>query len=171
MKKIFFAFLIIACLPALAQRHIEPTTQFTISGLVNHPVTVTLADIKALPQTPIGDIAIKNQKGEDKRTVKGAKGVLLKQFLEKAEVNAGDKPKELNAVYFVLTASDGYTNVYSWNELFNNDLGNHVYIVTGEDGRSLEGMEDNILVVSSTDTNPGRRHLKCLAKIEVRKAE
>ena len=171
MKKIFFAFLLLACLPALAQRQMERTAQFTISGWVSHPLTVTIAEIKALPQMPIGDITIRNQKGEEKRTVKDARGVLLKQFIEKAAVNAGDKPKELNAVYFVLTASDGYINVYSWNELFNNDLGNHVYIVTSEDGKSADDMDDSILVVSSTDTNPGRRHLKCLSKIDVKKAQ
>jgi len=42
------------------------------------------------------------------------------------------KPKEFSGIYIVLTASDGYKNVYSWNELFSTEVGKHIYIMTEE---------------------------------------
>ena len=81
-----------------------------------------------------------------------------------------DKPKEYSELVIILIASDGYRNVYSWNELFNTDIGSHVYIVTEMDGKPIDQMPDRILVLSLADLNSGRRHLKGLAKIEVKKA-
>jgi len=71
----------------------------------------------------------------------------------------------------VLTASDGYKSVYSWNELFNSDIGNHVYLLTALNGKTLDQLDDRIAVVSLSDIFAGRRHLKGLTKIEVKKVE
>lgn len=151
--------------------HIVPATaEFQVKGLVKNKLTFHINDILRFKQDELGDIVIRNKKGEEKGTAVKMKGVLLKTFLDSAGITA-DKPKEYSEFYIVLTASDGYKNVYSWNELFNSDLGNHVYIITSYGEETMEQMPDRILVMSLGDTNSGRRHLKGLASIEVKRVE
>ena len=155
---------------AFGQREVENTARFTIEGHVRNSMSVDIAGIMKYPAVAIGDMLVKNQRGEDKETVREMKGVLLRTFIDSAGINV-EKHKDLNRVYIVLTASDGYKNLYSWNELFNSETGNHVYIITEIAGRSMRQMDGAILVVCNTDINKGRRHLKGLQKIEVKLAD
>ena len=113
---------------------------------------------------------MRNHRGDPKDTVKGLKGILLKTILDNVELNA-EKPKDYSEFYISLIASDGYKNVYSWNELFNTDVGNHVFVITEMDGKTISEMPQRILVMSLADINTGRRHLIALAKVEFKKAE
>lgn len=146
------------------------TNEFHISGAVKKELTFSIQDILRFKQDSLGDVVIKNKRGEDKSVAKNIKGVLLKTLLDSAGIVA-DKPKEYSELYIILIASDGYKNVYSWNELFNNEVGNHVYVVTEMDGKLIGEMYDRILVLSLSDINSGRRHLKGLAKVVVRKVD
>ena len=155
----------------VAQHKVERTNQFSIEGLVDKPAVVDFAAILKYPQVRLGEVTVRNHRGEEKMTAKGVKGVLLKQVIDSSVRIAIRKPKELSELYIVLTASDGYKNVYSWNELFNTVVGDHVYIVTETDGKQIGEMEGAILIVSTADQNAGTRHFKGLKKVEIRKAE
>ena len=152
-----------------AQHDVPVTSSFEMTGAVKKEMKFSISDIVHFRQDSLGDVVIKNKRGEDKAVVKQLKGVLLKTFLDSAAITM-DKPKEYSELVIILIASDGYRNVYSWNELFNTDIGNHVYIVTEMDGKPIDQMPDRILVLSLADLNSGRRHLKGLAKIQVKKA-
>jgi len=164
------AFILFFFMSTLYAQHnaVAPTDGFIVSGIVKNTLKLNIKDLLRLKQDDLGDVAIKNQRGEEKGVAKQIKGVSLKAILDSAEIFA-DKPKEFSEFYIVLTASDEYTNVYSWNELYNTEVGKHVYVVTEMDGKSIDQMPDRILVLSLADLNSGRRHLKGLAKIEVKK--
>ena len=86
------------------------------------------------------------------------------------EINA-ESPKVLSEYYFVCKANDGYTVVYSWNELFNTAVGDAAYIVTEKDGRPASSMDDTVLMISPKDFKTGRRHVKSLTTIDVKRAK
>ena len=153
-----------------AQRTIEATRQFLVSGVVETPKTITVGDILAHDQVAMGDVVVKNHRGEEKKVAKNVKGVLLKDILNEFKLKIG-KPKEVSELVVVLTATDGYKNIYSWNELTNNPLGDHVYVITEQDGKDIEHMESAIIVVSTTDINAGSRYFKGLKSIEIRKVD
>lgn len=155
---------------AFAQRDVKPTSSFIITGQVKHSLTIDLSTLSKYPEVTIGDMQLKNQRGEDKPAEKGMKGILFKTFLDSAGFDV-NKPKELNGIYIVLTASDGYKNVYSWNELFNDTLGDHVFIVTEKEGKRMEQVDGSILIICTADINTGRRHLKGLKEVKVKMAD
>ena len=169
MRYLLIFILCLTGLASYAQHDVPVTSSFEITGTVKREMKFSISDLVHFRQDSLGDIVIKNKRGEDKAVVKQLKGVLLKTFLDSAAITM-DKPKEYSELVIILIASDGYRNVYSWNELFNTDIGSHVYIVTEMDGKPIDQMPDRILVLSLADLNSGRRHLKGLAKIEVKKA-
>lgn len=171
MKYLIPVIFLLSLVSANAQKNfVPPTDEFTVTGVVSNELTFRIKDLGQYKQNDLGDMVIRNQKGEQKRVAKGVKGILLKTVLEKAGIHV-EKPKEYSGIYIALTASDGYKNVYSWNELFSTDIGEHIYIVTAEDGMTMGQMPDRIQVMSLGDFHSGNRNLRGLAKIEVRKVE
>jgi len=162
-------FFILVVHVAFGQKEFKPTQSFTITGEVKSPTVVQAVDLKKGRIQNIGDVVITNHLGERKSEAKALKGVLLKEVLESVEINA-ENPRVLSEYYFVCKANDGYTVVYSWNELFNTPTGNTAYLVTEREGKSLTEMSDAILMISPGDFKTGRRHMKALASIEVRRA-
>jgi DMSO/TMAO reductase YedYZ molybdopterin-dependent catalytic subunit len=168
MRYLITTALLCSSLSLLAQHEVPPTSGFKIKGAVKRELTIDIGRLAQYRQDSIGDVIVRNKKGEQKSVARQLKGVLLKTLLDSAGADI-DKPKEYGELYVVLTASDGYKNVYSWNELFNTEVGNHVYLITEMNGRPIAEMPDRILVMSLYDTNSGNRHFKGLVKIEVKK--
>lgn len=153
----------------LPQKEEKPTSSIAISGEVKAPRTVTIEDLKKMKSVPIGDVVITNHLGEKRSEAKGLKGVLLKDVLGMVEINS-ESPRVLSEYYFVCTANDDYRVVYSWNELFNTAVGETAFIVTEKEGKSIDVLPDAILMVSTKDLRTGRRHVKALSTIEVKRA-
>lgn len=70
----------------------------------------------------------------------------------------------------VCIASDGYKVVFSWNELYNTDIGKTVYLLTQIDGKPLKDLEQR-MVLCVADFKSGRRYVKSLDRIEVKRVE
>ncbi len=171
MKRILLTVLVLSSLHSFGQKEsVKPTSSFTISGEVKSPVTIKIADLKKWNSVSIGDVTITNHLGEKKSEAKGLKGVLLKDILGSVEINA-ESPKVLSEYYFVCKANDNYTVVYSWNELFNTATGESAFIVTEKNGKDAASMDDSILMISPKDRMTGRRHVKALTSIEVKRAK
>ena len=126
MRSILFLFLIFTSYSLIAQKENIPTTEnFSIEGKVKKEMNVSLADLSSYRSYSIDSIVIKNHLGERKSTLKKVKGVLLKDILEKVEIDS-ESPKVLSEYYLVCVASDNYKVVFSWNEIFNNDAGKYL---------------------------------------------
>lgn len=153
-----------------AQRKIEVTDSFKIQGKIKSEKVITLQQLDSFPKQVLKDQIIYNHKGEIKDTIKNTKGILLKTVLAKIEF-VYEKPKELNEFYFVLTASDGYKVVFSWNEIYNTPIGDNLFFITELEGKKLAAITQRIVVTSMSDLKTGRRYIKGLEKIEVKRIE
>jgi hypothetical protein len=160
---LIFFILISSKLPA---QDITSTQSFLITGRIKAPVKISGTDLLAATSVNIGNLVITNHMGEARGTAKSLKGVLLKDILQKIEIDA-ENPKVLSEYYFVCKASDGYAVVFSWNEIFNTATGDNVYIITEKEGKSWNNLPESLLMISTKDFKTGRRHVKSLATIEV----
>ena len=149
------------------QPKIEPTSKVIITGEVKKQLTITVRDVEMATQEQIGDVTITNHLGVVKGTAKALKGVKVKELLANIELT-NDNP---STYYFVFTASDGYKTVYSWNELFNSPIGEKVYFVSSKDGKSIQEIPERMLIITPSDYKTGRRYIKGLDSIFVKRAE
>ena len=170
MKYAFIICLLFSGITLRAQHTgIKPTDWFTISGAVKNEVVISISDLLKYKQVHLGDVVVKKHRGDALDTIKGLSGILLRSLLDSVAI-ADENPKSYNEYYITLVASDGYKNVYSWNEIFNTPVGDHIYIITEMDGKSISQMPQRILVMSLSDFISGRRHLIGLTDIVFKKA-
>ena len=76
---------------------------------------------------------------------------------------------DLRRSIVVVTATDGYQAVFSWAELFLSPIGDGALVIFERDGAPLPASEGPLALISLRDTQPGPRHVKWLAKIEIRR--
>jgi hypothetical protein len=155
---------------AAAERTIPPTDSVRICGLIKNHKSFSLTELDTFPKTVIKDQIIYNHNGEIKDTLRGIIGIPLKTLLGSVDY-IYDKPKMLNEFYFVLIASDGYKVVLSWNEIYNTETGNNFFIITQMGGKKLKDLEQRIMFISAAYLKAGRRYIKGLEKIEVKRIE
>lgn len=169
MNKIIqvFFFLLVAQL-GLAQETVKATNQFTISGLVDKPMTISYSDLAKGKIVEIGNVKITNHLGEFKKEYKNLKGVRLLDVLKNINITS-TSAKLLSEFYFVFKASDGYSFVASWNELYNTEIGNFFFLIVETDNKSQKDAPEKILLISTKDSKTGRRHVKGLQSIEVKR--
>jgi len=171
MRSILLLVLAFTVFSASAQKENIPTTEnFSIEGKVKKSLSLSLADLSSYKSYFIDSIVITNHLGERKSSLKKVKAVLLKDILDKVEIDA-ETPKVLSEYYLVCIASDNYKVVFSWNEIFNSDTGKSVYIITTQDGKPATGLDNRIALVSPKDQMTGRRYVKGLQKIVVERVK
>jgi|SRR5579871_2008618 len=161
--------LLINC-AVFSQQPISPTDSLIVTGKIKSPAVFRLADLDTFRTAAIKDLVIYNHKGEAKNTLTGIRGIPLKSLLASIEF-IYENPKKLNEFYFVFTASDGYKVVFSWNEIYNTEVGDNFFVVTEMGGKKLREMEQRIIFISTADLKTGRRYIKGLSKIEVKQIE
>ena len=76
---------------------------------------------------------------------------------------------DLRQSIVVATAADGYRAVFSWAELMLSPIGDGAFVIFERDGVPLAPSEGPLALVSLRDTQSGPRHVKWLAKVEIRK--
>jgi hypothetical protein len=165
MKSLLLLFLFYSGV-VLAQEKLNPTHQFTISGQIKKELVITMDSLNSYPIKTIGDIKVTNHLGDFKHQDDKLKGVLLKDILSHAEL-AANSPKLYSRFYFTCVGADGYKVVYSWNELFNTEVGNQVYILMEKNGIKADKMPESLQMASMLDFKTGRRYLHNLDKIIV----
>lgn len=153
-------------LVSVGQKNIPVSESITISGVVEKEITIGFAEILALKSKPIADVLITNHTGEARSTAKGMKGILIKDLLATVPFKA-ESPKVLSEFYLAFISTDGYTAVFSWNELFNSPTGDNSYLIVEKEGEKLAEMPERILVMTPTDLRTGRRNIKGLNRIVV----
>ena len=171
MRSILVLFFVITVFSASAQKENIPTTEnFSIEGKVKKSLTLTLADLSSYKSYAVDSIAITNHLGERRSSLKKVKAVLLKDLIDKVEIDA-ENHKVLSEYYLVCIASDNYKVVFSWNEVFNSDTGKSVYIITAQDGKPATTLDNRIALVSPKVQMTGRRYVKGLKKIVIERVK
>ena len=171
MRSIIILLFVFAAVGATAQKENIPTTEkFTIEGKTKKAMTVSLADLSSYKSYTIDSIVITNHLGERRSALKKVKAVLLKDILDKAEIDS-ETPKVLSEFYFVCIASDNYKAVFSWNEIFNSANGQSVYIIIEQEGKPASTLDNRIALISPKDQMTGRRYVKGLQQILVERVK
>jgi len=168
MKKLIFLFLL-ATTSVFAQQTNTQTYKFTITGKVKTESVITMDSLNSFPLKTIGDIKVTDHTGAFKHQDDQLKGVLLKDILNHSQWLL--TPHLFSSMYFTCVGADGYKVVYSWNELFNTEIGDNVYIVMEKNGIKADKLPSSIQMVSMLDYKTGRRYLHNLDKIVVSIAE
>jgi len=157
--------LLFTCTSVFAQQKSTQTHQFKITGKVKNESVITLDSLNSYSIKDIGNIKVTDHTGAFKHEDDQLKGVLLKDILNHSQWLL--EPHLFSSMYFTCVGSDGYKVVYSWNELFNTEIGDHVFIVTEKNGVKADQLPASIQMVSMLDYKTGRRYLHNLDKIVV----
>jgi hypothetical protein len=126
------------------------TEKVAIAGEVEHPLNLTVSDLKALPTLQLGAMPLVCQTGATMSTVESLKGVLLRDVLEKAAITSKEH-NDVKKMAVIAIASDGYKVVFSWSEIFNSAIGDGVVIFYEKNGQPLGDDEGHIALVSAKD--------------------
>jgi hypothetical protein len=169
MKAIILIFMVLFFQTASAQNRPIPTDKLIISGLVKSEKTFSIDEIAKLPFAFLNDVNTSCSPRKAERA-KSVKVVRLKNMLDSVKFSY-ESSRSLGQFYFLFVSSDNYKTVFSFNEIYNTETGNQLYIVTEIDGVSLKDMENRILMLSVGDIKGGSRNMKGLSRIEVRLAE
>ena len=170
MKSLLIVFFTILSGIVSAQNAATPSEKFSVEGKVKQKFIFSISDLDTFKIKNLPDITITNHLGEKKHTITGLKGILLKDVLSKVEFDA-ENPKVLSEYYFEFIATDNYKIVFSWNEIYNTETGNNLYIVMEEDGKKIKDVPGRISIVVTTDFKTGRRHMSNIDKIIVARVQ
>jgi hypothetical protein len=158
---LFFCFLFFLLQTSEAQ---SPSESFIVSGEVVKPETIDIAKLSGYTTVHLDSLRIYSHDMQPKGLMKNIDGVLLKEILSAIPFN-NENPKVLSEYYIECQATDGYHVIFSWNEIFNSETGNHVMIVTSKNGINTAQLDERIALVSPTDKATGRRYVKWMNKI------
>ena len=139
-----------------------------VTGMVETPLTLTVADLRKLPPASGGEIAVTRHNGDKAETITSYKGVRLRDILDKAVLDAPGH-NDVKKIAIIASATDGYAVVFSWGELYNAPAGEGVIVYYEKNGKALDDNDGEIALISAKDIRTGPRHVKWLNGIEVRK--
>jgi hypothetical protein len=145
----------------------QPSDHFSIEGEIARSIEIRGTALKTYPLVSLDSMTVYSHDMKAKYVMRNIKGILLKDILANADFNEKN-PKALSAFYIECIATDGYKILYSWNELFNSETGNHAMIVTEKNGSDFTSQNDRIALITPTDKATGRRYLKSLSRIIIR---
>lgn len=165
-----FAFLLLVSFPGYAISFAPDTTgqitnKVAVTGLVKHPFTITLDNIHQLKPQACNDVNIVCSSGETKKVLHSFEGVSLKYILDSAGIKM-PRPKERGKYYIAVRASDGYTTIYAWNDIYNNPTGDHVFLIFSENSQPIL-QDGRFVMICRNDKVTGPRHVKWVERIEV----
>jgi len=137
---------------------VAPAT-LIIAGDVGKTMSLTAADLKALPRTRV-------EVKEDTRTIT-YEGVLVGEILTRAGAPVGAELRG-NAVasYVVASATDGYQAVFSLAELDPGFTSNDIIVADTIDGKPLFAYQGPFRIVAPKDSRAARS-IRMLERLEV----
>jgi len=159
-----FVLMLLPLGPALAQHHHDdmPVTgsdTVRVAGLVKQGFAISKGRLAGLN--------VRTTDTTGAKTEQNFKGVLLKDIILKAGVDMPEH-KDQGRYLVVVTAVDGYTATFAYNEIMLAAAAEHAYLVWNEKGEDLKKDGPFALAVYS-DSKRGPRHVKWVRSIEIRK--
>ncbi len=140
----------------------EDTPSLRIDGAVSQVLTLSAADLVALPQS---DVRVTYLTGHGPEEAVYS-GVSLWSLLEKAGVGALLKDKKARAAHMVmLTASDGYRVAIAIGEIDPDLEGKPAMVALKRDGKAIEAKD--LFRIALPGDKHGARNMHALTHIEV----
>jgi DMSO/TMAO reductase YedYZ molybdopterin-dependent catalytic subunit len=148
--------------PVRAQTAAPGAPEPKVSGAVSSPLTLTVADLKAMPRKALTVV-----NPHDKKTEK-YEGVALEEILRKAGAPQGEALRVTSMATCVLAeAADGYRVVFSLAELDSGIADSEVIVADTMDGSPLGDKLGPFRLVAPHEKRPARwvRMLKALTVV------
>jgi hypothetical protein len=141
---------IVLSAPILAPQ-VAPQPGLTISGEVAKPLSLSLADLSAMPHKTLKATNPHDQKPET------YEGVPLADLLKLAGAAQGEQLRgSAMATYVLIEAIDGYRVVFSLAELDPGIQDSNVLLADKVDGHALDGKTGPLRLVAPLDKRPAR---------------
>jgi hypothetical protein len=144
----------------------EPSQQLEVAGAVRQPLRLDTAALAAFPAADLAQFA-QTRSGQGVESQTTVRGVKLSSVIERAGLSASGRDG-WKMLVIVATATDGYRAVFSWPEISNTPVGDGVLVLFERDGKALDEREGRIALISTGDRRLGARHVRNLARIELR---
>ncbi|RXZ44878.1 molybdopterin-dependent oxidoreductase [Crenobacter cavernae] len=144
------------------------TERVEVAGLVKHPQSFDVAALEKLPAVTLENVTITGHNGHVMRRIGTLTGVKLSTLLDAAYIKVRE-PEDVKKMAIVVSASDGYKAVFSWNELFNSPAGDAVVLGYAVDGKAIGKEEGRLMLISAHDKRTGPRHVRWVKRVEVLK--
>lgn len=139
----------------------KSSATLTVSGDVEKPLTITLADLKKMPSRTVRVFDMHNKKTET------FDGVPLIELLKEAGIPSGERMRgAAMATYVEATASDGYRVIYALPELDPGFQDSNVIVAYAMDGAPLGAGDGPLRLVAPLDKRPAR-WIRMLVSIKV----
>jgi DMSO/TMAO reductase YedYZ molybdopterin-dependent catalytic subunit len=136
-----------------------PAETLVIAGDVTQALTITTADLKAMPRTTVTI-------SEEGRQI-SYEGVLVGELLKRAGAPVGrDLSGKAVATYVRASAKDGYQVVFSLAELDPGFTPNDIIVADSIDGKPLFDYQGPFRIVAPHDKR-GARSIRMLQRLEV----
>lgn len=152
-----------------ADSTIKGPTFVAVDGLVDSSFSISNANLDRFTITEGKNIPVTGPKGDVKYTISSFKGILLTEILSKAKISLA-KEKDRGKYVVVVTASDGYTVSFTYNELMFAAAGKNTYLLFEEDGKPID-KSGPFIVLCTSDLITGPRHVKWVKEITVKKID
>ncbi|MGD9210260.1 MAG: molybdopterin-dependent oxidoreductase [Desulfobacteraceae bacterium] len=137
-----------------------------IIGRVKQPLLIYREELCTMPLEKIDEIPIYCGTSTPKGCIADCKGVLIENIIRKAQVII-EEDNDTKKMFLVISAADGYTVVFSWQEIFNTPIGGGVMILIEKNGKPLNKDNGGLELISTEDYFTGSRYVKQLQTIEV----
>jgi len=145
------------------------SNEVEVIGLVEKPMKINMESVKKMKWVERKDFKITGLDGTVKRKIANFKGVLLKSILEEARIKL-ENPKDRGKYFVLITATDGYQVIFSYNELMYSVASDNTYLVFEEEGKEID-KEGKFVIICASDIISGPRHVKWLKTIEVKRVD
>jgi DMSO/TMAO reductase YedYZ molybdopterin-dependent catalytic subunit len=152
-----FTILLFSSAPGVAAAQTQTAT-LKVTGDVTTPLSLTPADVKALPRTKV------EGKAGDRVVV--YEGVRISEILKKSGVPLGGDHGKSLTMYVLATASDGYQAVFSIGELDPELTNSDIIVADTVDGKPLSAEQGQFRIVAPRDLK-GARSMRMLERLEV----
>ena len=145
----------------------ENTTIFRVIGRVEKERDFTLGILQGMDAVETEENLFHAcGDGEKRGSIDACRGILLTDIINEAEVIVIDH-NDTKKMYVVVAAKDGYRTVFSWQELYNTEVGKGVIVVLEKGKRKLYEETGSVDLFSSCDFLTGPRYVKKVATIEI----
>ncbi len=143
-----------------------PSYAVHVSGAVTAPRDFDVAALKKLVARDTGPVDVICASGATVGKVDNYRGVRLTDVIDAVGLKL-EGHKDARRMVMVARGTDGYVVTFSWNELYNTDVGKDVLVAWEKDGKPLDPREGQLLLISGKDLKTGPRHVRNLDAIEI----